>query len=349
MISQNIPVVNLGGITTIDGDLTIINNGTGQGSALAAITSLSGPTLQSISGTFTLTQLTQLNSMSFPSLTQVGGISFTTLPVLQSLGFGGVTRAMSIQIIDTQLSSLSGINLQRADTIVISNNGDLSNIALNGLASVDTSLLISANAAAASVSLPVLTNCGNFTVQQIGNLSINALANVTGSMGIQQTTLGLIQANNLTRITADLFITNNTQLMNISMPMLETVSGFVVASNSMLKDINYPALATVQAVDLSGSFATVELPALTRVNGGVNIQTTASPFTCPIAQSLVRSTSFVCRGAVASPTSNTTRTTGTSGSTTSSGSSTSTARSAAGITAANVFVATLFVVMASLL
>ena len=325
VISQNIPCVNLGGITQINGDLTIINNATGTNSALAAITSLSGASLQTISGTFTLTQLTQLSSMSFPSLSSVNAIAFTTLPVLQSLGFGGVSKASSVSISDTQLASLNGINLQRASLISITNNADLSTIAFRSLTSVDTSVLISANARGASVSFPVLTNCGNFTVQQVNNLSINALANVTGSMGIQQTSLGLIQANNLTRITQDLFITNNTALMNISMPLLQTVSAFVIANNSQIRDINFPALSTVQAVDLTGNFATVELPSLTRVNGGVNILTTSTSFTCPIQQSIVRSTSFQCKGSVSNPQSNTT----TSGSSSSGSGSSSGSRSGA--------------------
>ena len=321
VISQNIPQVNLGGITSIDGDLSIINNGTGTNSALAAITSLSGSSLQTITGTFTLTQLTQLSSMSFPSLSQVGGIAFTTLPVLQSLGFGGLSEASSVLITDTQLSSLAGINLRKAETIALTSNGDLSTINFSTLSAVDTSLLISNNAQGCAVSFPALTNCGNMTIQQVGSLSINALANVTGSLGIQQTSLTTIAANNLTRITQDLFITNNTALTNISMPMLQTIAGFVIANNTQLSDISFPALTTVQAVDLSGTFSTVELPALTRVNGGVNIQTTANPFTCPIQQSIVRSTSFVCRGALANPTRNSTGTTG--GSTGTSGTSAS--------------------------
>lgn len=268
-----------------------------------------------------------MNSLAFPSLSSVGGISFTTLPVLSALGFGTLTTASDIAITDTQLESLSGIDLKRADTISITNNKYLSSISMDSLTEVGTTLLISANAAGLGVSLPVLTNCGNFTIQQVGNLSINALANVTGSMGIQQTTLTLIQANNLTKITQDLFITNNTQLLNISMPNLQTVSGFTIANNSELLDIDYPALTTVGAVDITGSFKTLELPALTRVEGGVNVQTNQTGFTCPISQSKVSSTSFACKGSVASPQKASTTASGSSTTATSSASSESTTAS----------------------
>lgn len=325
MISPTIATVNLGSITQIDGNIQIVNNGSAS-STLAATTSFVGSSLQSITGTMTLTELTQLNSLAFPSLASVGGISFTTLPVLSSLGFGALTSASTIMITDTQLESLSGINLERADTISITNNKYLATIAMSTLTEVGTTLLISANAAGLEVSFPVLANCGNFTVQQVGNLSINALANVTGSMGIQQTTLTLIQANNLTKITQDLFITNNTDLLNISMPLLQTVSGFQIANNTLLLDIDFPSLTTVGAVDLTGDFKTLELPLLTRVEGGVNVQTTATGFTCPISQSKVSSTSFVCKGAVASP-QKANSTSSSSTTTTSSGSSTSTTSS----------------------
>lgn len=332
-ISPSLSTVDLGGITSIQGDLNVINNSTGMGNALAATTAITAGSLQSISGTLTLTQLTQLNNLAMPALTRVGGISFRTLPVLQNLGFSGITQASSISIFDTQLQSLNGINLRSVDTFAITQNRYISAISMNQLTQVRNSLIISANAANVAVSFPALTSTGNFTIQQVGNLSINALSNVTGSMGLQQNQFAVIQAQNLSYVTGDLFITNNTQLTNVSMPNLQSVSGFSIANNTKLSDLNFPALTTVAgAIDWSGAFSTVEVPNLRDVRGGLNVQTSSSTFQCPSqfrsGSGVVKGTIGACRGAVSNPTSNSS--VSGSGSNTSSGSgSSSSSRSGA--------------------
>ncbi|BFZ54381.1 protoplasts-secreted [Savitreella phatthalungensis] len=325
-ISPSISQINLGSIQQLNGDLNVINNGTGS-TTLAATTQISAPSLQSISGTLTLTQLTQLNQLSMQSLTKVGGLSLTTLPVLSTLGFGGITQASSISIFDTLLSSLNGLDLRSVDTFIVSQNRYITAISLPSLTQVRTALTISANAEQLAVSFPKLTSAGNFTIQKVGNLSINALSNVTGSMGIQQNFFGILQANNLSYVTGDLFITNNTQLTNVSMPNLQSVSGFQIANNSQLADLNFPSLQTVAgAVDFTGTFSTIEVPALKDVRGGANVQTTSSSFSCPSqfksGSGVVKGTIQACKGSVSSPTKGNTTSGGSSG--TSSGSSSTT-------------------------
>jgi hypothetical protein len=66
--------------------------------------------LQSISGTFELSNLTALTTVTAPSLASVGAINFVILPLLSSMTLG-IRQAGNIRISDTQLSTLTGISL----------------------------------------------------------------------------------------------------------------------------------------------------------------------------------------------------------------------------------------------
>jgi hypothetical protein len=264
-----------------------------------------------------------------PSLTSIGTLELTTLPVLQQLGFSGVTSASRIIIVDTQLQSLNGINLNTAQSIVISNNNFLTAISMNTLRSVSGAIQVSANSPSIAVAFPALRTAGNFTAQGVRSVSIEALANVTGSFGVINSTITSLSLTNLTRVTGDFFVNNNAQLTSLSAPALVTVSAFQVANNTQLNNITFPALTTVTgALNVIGSFDNFTAPALTDVRGNYNVQSTSSTFSCPTnlkSSGVVKGNVYQCSGRVANPT--TVAASATTGSGTTSSSSSSTARS----------------------
>jgi hypothetical protein len=241
--------INLDGIKTIGGDLKIVNT--------VSLTTLEANDLQTISGSFTMTNLTTLGSLTMPELNKVGTIAWTTLPALQELTFAAeVTEADNVLITDTQLSSLEGINLETATMFNINNNRYLQKIELQ-LGNVSQALAIEFNAANVAVSLPNLVWANNITLRDCGSVTMPSLAAVNGSLGVYNNTLSSFGAANLTKVGGSLSFVDNSELTNITLPLLTTVSGtFQIANNTEIKTINgFPKLSVVAgAVDFNGNF-----------------------------------------------------------------------------------------------
>ncbi|KAL8821197.1 MAG: hypothetical protein Q9223_000712 [Gallowayella weberi] len=271
---QQIEVTNVRKIT---GNLSVID--------AAQLSSLSFDSLQSIGG-FTLRRLTDLSTLSIPQLTQVSQLDFLTLPALQNLDFGGtgLTKADTVFISDTGLSTLMGINnLQQVETFNINNNGGLQNISLQ-VTSIGKSLAIEANdgyQSGLTTSFPMLQTATNMTFRNCSSISLPALVNVTENLGFYGNTFETFAAPNLTSAGGLIFV-DNTALTNISLPQLTAINGtYQIANNTQLKEVNgFTKLSIVKSgLDFSGNFTDVQLPALTQVQGAFNLQTSAK-FDC---------------------------------------------------------------------
>jgi hypothetical protein len=221
------------------------------------MTGLSGAELNSIGGSFTLTGLTILSTLSFPSLTSVDSIDWTDLPGLQQLTFTqGVSTANNVVISDTQLNSLDGINLQTVENMDINNNPYLTLISTQ-IANVTQSLTIDANAQNLKVEFPNLIFAYNMTLRNISSISIPSLASVNTTIGFYGDYLTSVIAPNLTSVGGDLAFVANAELTNISLPALTTVGGGVtIANNSALMTIDgFSSLKTTGAINMSGNFS----------------------------------------------------------------------------------------------
>ncbi len=129
--------VDLGGLEQISGDLKVEDNG--------KITTFSASSLSSIGGLFTLNNVTIVSTLQFPQLSSVGGIEWKSLPALQTLIFTrGVTKAKSVIVSDTFLSSLDGIDVVLLDTMDVNNNRRLTDFTIQ-LGNLSTRLNIQAN------------------------------------------------------------------------------------------------------------------------------------------------------------------------------------------------------------
>ncbi|KAL4785769.1 GPI-anchored cell wall organization protein-domain-containing protein [Aspergillus varians] len=302
------------------------------------ITSISAPTLTTIDDAFHLEGVTRLTSLDFPQLTSVGEIDFQAVPVLQDLGFTkGVTKAGSVSIVNTGLTSLDGISLNAVGSFIVTDNKELEKVDVNNLKNATNLINFAGNYDELEILLPNLASGTNLTIRNVSSVSLPSLEKLEGQLGFWGNTFSSLSAPNLTE-TGDLVIEGNSKVANLSLPALETVNGgFLITRNDKLSSINFPKLATISgAIDFSGAFDSAKLPSLKNVRGGFNMQSTGN-FSCDTFNSWKDNTihgTYKCESEAKSPTT----ADGTSGSsTTSSGSSSSSpSDDAAILTAANV-------------
>lgn len=244
--------LEVGHIQKIDGNLTVTN--------LDQLTQLSFPALQSVIG-FELGALNSLAECSFPALSTVTQLNFTALASLQQLDFGntGITKASSVLITNTGLTSLNGIsNLKSVDIFNVNNNQALTDITLE-VTSIKNSLDIEANdilASGLTTSFPLLETAQNMTFRNCSVILLPSLVNVTEDLGFYGNNFQNFTAPNLTTAGALVFV-DNTELTNISLPALTSINGtYQIANNTKLSEIDgFQALSVVTgALDFSGNF-----------------------------------------------------------------------------------------------
>jgi hypothetical protein len=259
-----------GELTSIGGDLIAENNG--------ALISFSSSSLKSIGGSFTLHNLTLMSTLAFSALTTVDKIDWVSLTSLGSLSFGttGVTKASSVVIADTYLTSLDGINVASLADMNINNNKRLTEFTTQ-LGNLSDVLNINANGLNLAVSMPNLQWIANMTISNVTSFSAQSLAAVNGSIRFDSNYFTSFSAPNLTTVMQDISFVSNSKITNITMPLLKQVTGSItIANNTALEKINgFPKLATVVgAVALRGSFNDIELPALNDVRGAFTVTST---------------------------------------------------------------------------
>jgi hypothetical protein len=314
-------------------DLTGINQITGSLMVIGAtnLATLTAPTLNSISEVFNMTDLTVLSTLSFPELTSVGSIIWKTLPALDALTFSSVvTQASVVNIQDTQLTSLNGINLATVDTMFISNNRMLTTISTQ-VANVTTSLEIDSNGLGLSVELPNLSSSlGDLTIRNASSITIPSLATVNGTLSFLFNTIDSIIAPNLTFVNG-LAVNGNGDITNVSMNALKNIgkAGIQIENNTQLASIDgFPALLDIAgALNILGNFTELSMPKVTEV-GGAFIAKSSSNFSCAYFDNLnknakILSTTYDCVPTAVDVTDdgNTTSTSGSNPSGTGSGSS----------------------------
>ncbi|ANB13188.1 Ecm33p [Sugiyamaella lignohabitans] len=218
-----------------------------------------------------------------PQLTSVGAIYWLHLAGLGSIQFNNVVnQAKSITISDTSLTSLEGINVDNVDTFDINNNRYLNEVNVN-LQTVAQSLDISFNAQQVSASFPSLQWANNITFRDVSSISMPNITVVNASAGFINNTVNGLAFPQLTQIGGSLAIVSNDQLSNVSFPQLSTVGGgFQIANNTQLGSVlGFPKVKSVGgAIDFTGNFSSAQLPSLTLVKGGVDIESSSSKFNC---------------------------------------------------------------------
>lgn len=218
---------------------------------------ISASDLEELDGEMMLNDLTRLNAVNFPKLKAIDSIKWNALPALQEIGFTGeVTKANKVDIQNTALRSLKGINIEEVDTVFIANNGYIDEISMQ-LGNVSTSLTLADNNEAVKVELPNLIWASNLTFRFCGSVSVPSLERLNGSLGLYNNGFESFSAPNLTSVGEAVALVANENLSNVSFPALTKISGNLqIANNSKLIEIDgYPVLKSIGgAFDMSGNF-----------------------------------------------------------------------------------------------
>lgn len=262
--------IDLSGPKQIDGDLTLMNNG--------AVISLTSQSLNSISGTFKLANVTLLSTLNMPALSSVGTITWQSLPALNSLSFTtGVSKAKTVTISDTFLSTLDGIDLESVGTMDINNNRRLTKFSTS-LKNLSENLNIQANGQKLSVTMPNLVWIANMTIANVTEFSTPSLEVVNGSARFDSNYFETFIAPNMTSTeSGDISFINNPSLTNITFSGLTKLGGaLTVINNTRLEELTgFPKLADVGgAIQLGGNFSSVKFPSLEDVKGTFKLSST---------------------------------------------------------------------------
>lgn len=248
--------IALDGIQQIKGNLVADSN--------SGIQRISGADLETITGTLEINDVPQLASLNFPKLSEVNIVKMQGLPNLQTLGFDAeVTKASQIDIQNTFLENLQGLNIEEADVINIANNPQIAEIDMQ-VGNVTQQLTLSYNNADVNVSFPNLIWANNATFRACGSIQMQSLEALNDSLGIFESNLETFAAPNLTKVEKFLAIVGNKNLNNISFPQLANLGGNLqIANNSNLHEIDgFPSLEQVMgAFDISGNITKYVQPA----------------------------------------------------------------------------------------
>jgi len=245
---QTSGTINFPTVRSISGDLNI--------DGATNITAIGADSLQSIGGKFTLNNLQLLTSLSFPQLTDVGDIAFTGLPNLSLLGFSkNIQQVKTLNIQNTFLSSLNGINLQNVNSIYVANNRMLQSLKFQ-VTKIAQAIILLSNGDQFDVAFPNLETAQNITIRTVKSVSIPSLKNVTGNLGFYENAFTSLSAVNLTSVGSTFAITGNLNLNNISFPILKTIGGgFQVQNNTVLTSVDFPVVESIGgAFDFYGAF-----------------------------------------------------------------------------------------------
>jgi len=291
----------LSGVKKITGNLFASDN--------KAMKRISASDLETLDGELHLDGLTALRAVDMPKLKTIDSIKWNALPNLQTLGFTAeVEQAKKVDIQNTGLRSLKGINIQKVDTVFIANNGYIDTIAMQ-LGNVSTSLTLADNNKDVKVQLPNLIWASNLTFRFCGSVEVPSLKTLNGSLGLYNNGFKSFSAPNLTSVGQALAFVANDQLSNLTFPLLKKIQGNLqIANNSALQTIDgFPNLESISgAFDLSGNMSDVETPKLNDVAGAFNLQSTdnvtaACAFYQPLKDKKLIRGGFFCRGKVADP------------------------------------------------
>lgn len=259
--------IALDGIKKLDGNLVIRSN--------ANIKRISGAEMEEITGSFTLDDVQTLTNVEFPKLKTVATLMWNALPNLQQLAFASeITKVSEINIQNTELQSLEGINVETVDKVFIANNRYIQDITMQ-VGNITQSLTLADNNADLNVTFPNLLWAFNMTFRNVSSVTVPSLETLNDSLGLYGNFFESFAAPNLTEVGGALTLVSNTKLTNISFPQLATIGdNLQVANNTELNSVDgFPKVETISgALDLSGNMTKVDMPALNEVKGAFNLQ-----------------------------------------------------------------------------
>lgn len=250
MIGEEVAgAITLDGPEEITGDLTVRNN--------TLLETLSSSSIERIGGAFSINAATVLHTVSFPQLSEVESLSWISVGKLQTATLAPLSKADTVILSDTFLSTLDSIDLETVRMFDINNNRRLTKFSTK-LESLSENLIIAANGLQLGVELPNLVWIANMTIANVTEFSVPSLKTVNGSARFDSNYFTSFSAPNLTSTeSGDISFVGNANLDNLTFPVLTSIGGgLLIANNTALKKMTaFPELENVGgAIKLRGSF-----------------------------------------------------------------------------------------------
>ena len=199
-----------------------------------------------------------MTGLTFARLATVNSLVWNALPQLQGINFNtGLQTVGQLDIRNTGLQSLSGINLKTASSIYISNNVYLTSINMQ-LKTVSGAMTLDSNANGnLTANFPNLIGASAITIANTSELTINSLEYVNKTFALYGNSFQTVAMPNLTT-TGDFVLDNNYQMTNFTIPSLTTVNGVLSVENNTAYtgDITFPKVTRVTgALIVQGGFS----------------------------------------------------------------------------------------------
>jgi hypothetical protein len=270
---------DLTGDVLIDGPETIRGDFRAVGSSVVGISS---STIETVEGTFNLTDLAFLSSVSMSALRNLDVIGLLRLNSLNTLTFGttGVTSASDVDVIDTNVADLSGLNLATVRNFRIQTNSRLENFN-SDLVNITGQLIVEGNGLGSGrmlgINMTRLQSASEIQMTDVNAFNAPRLSNVDKSLKFTNNPLlKSFKGDNITEIGESLTFDENDKLTNISFKLLESVGDLSIRNNSKLLELNtLPELTTIRgALILAGVFESVDLPSLQEIKGTATVTST---------------------------------------------------------------------------
>ncbi|SCU95522.1 LAFA_0G00804g1_1 [Lachancea sp. 'fantastica'] len=290
------PVIDLGGLQSINGDLIIEN--------LPEVVRIQGHNLVSVGGTFKIDSLTSLTSIYLPSLHHFDVMEWKVVPTLTSLSLApNISHAKRVTISDTSLVGIDVLeNIDDLEILNINNNRYMEYVKSN-VKQVHEQLSISSNARELQVEMPSLLWANNLTVRDVASISFPRLQYVNKSLEIIENNFESFEAPVLKTVGGTLGVIQNSRLARVDFSNVTTIQGgLMIANNSNIDKIDFlPELREIGgAIQFIGTFHDTDFPRLRLVRGSALVRSTSSALDCskwitPVSgNSIIRGGRIVC-------------------------------------------------------
>lgn len=274
---DDLDAIDLSNVQEIKGDINFFNS--------SSVTSINLNQLKKISGSVAVNAYTQLHNIDFTSLSEAEKLLMVSLPSFALINMNtGLSKAGSIELSDTALSSLQGlVGYSSVDSLNINNNKNISSIDL-ALENVKQDLTLSFNSDECSVKLDQLEWAANLTVQDVAEFSASNLTAVNGTLTVAYNKFDLFDLKELDTVGGSLLVFANDEMTSFDVLGIKTIGGELrIFNNTELEDMEdtFHKLTKVKgAVNINGAFHNLTMPGLKEVDGDFTVVSTSDEFSC---------------------------------------------------------------------
>lgn len=246
---------------------------------------IEAPLLEDIAKGFYMKKLTSLSLISFPNLSSVKALEWRVIPILTNVRFSNqISNIENIVISDTSLTGFSGFQAKSLRNLDINNNRFLE-ILNSNVESITGKLQIVSNAKNLKVNLPQLSVVHNASINNVKDLNLENLKEITESISIIDNYFGSLHLPHLNKIGGTLSISKNSNLGNVDLKSLEEINGgLMIINNTRVAQLDFfDKLKKIDGgVELKGGFEKVSFKNLKLVKGSVKIKSSNMKFDCSL-------------------------------------------------------------------